>query len=206
MSDQNIRKVMRLEPGDERRYSLSEKGILILEDEIDGSASYTITLDFLYSHMLGEKKPIWIVLKSPGGDVAEGFAIFDLIKALTATGREVNILGVGYVASMAPAIMQAGTKRYSLPNTQFLVHQIRQTLPFFQQEEVNEGRERQQEMDRINDIVMKMIADRAGMSLDEIKRLSEKKNYWVNADDAKKFGTHGLIDEVVSTFPFLTNG
>jgi len=206
MSDQNIRKVMRLEPGDERRYSLSEKGILILEDEIDGSASYTITLDFLYSHMLGEKKPVWIVLKSPGGDVAEGFAIFDLIKALTTAGREVNILGVGYVASMATAIMQAGTKRYSLPNTQFLVHQIRQTLPFFQQEEVNEGRERQQEMDRINDIVMKMIADRAGMSLDEIKRLSEKKNYWVNADDAKKFGTHGLIDEVVTAFPFPING
>ena len=98
------------------------------------------------------------------------------------------------------------TKRYSLPNTQFLVHQIRQTLPFFQQEEVNEGRERQQEMDRINDIVMKMIADRAGMSLDEIKRLSEKKNYWVNADDAKKFGTHGLIDEVVTAFPFPING
>ncbi len=130
MNDLPYRRIMRLEPGDERRYALSEKGILILDDEIDGSASYTFILDFVYRHLLEISKPIWIVLKSPGGDVAEGFAIFDLIKALTATGREVNILGVGCVASMATAIMQAGTSRYSLPNTQFLVHQIRQTLPF----------------------------------------------------------------------------
>ena len=204
MTHGDYKKVMRLEPGDEKRYSLAEKGVLILSDEIDGSASYSFALDFVYRHLMGDKAKVWIFLNSPGGDVAEGFAIFDLIKALAASGLEVNILGVGCVASMATAIMQAGTKRYALPNTQFLVHQVREVLPFFKMEEVNEGRERQQEKDRINDIVMKMIADRVGMSLDEIKKLSEKKDYWLDAQSAKKFGTHGLIDEVITAFPFET--
>ncbi len=203
MLDQGYRKVMRLQPGDERRYALSERGILLLDDEIDGTASYSFALDFIYKYLTEtDKISICIVLNSPGGDVAHGFAIFDAIRAFAASGREVNVLGTGHVASMATAILQAGTKRYSFPNTQFLVHQVRQTLPFFKQEEVNEGRERQQEMDRINDIVMKIIADRAGMGLNEIKKLSEKKDYWLDAQDAKKFGTNGLIDEIVTGFPF----
>lgn len=204
--DMNYRKIMRLEPGDEKRYDLANRGFFIMSDEIDGSASYTVALDFLYRYLFKIETPIWLILNSPGGDVAQGFAIFDLIKAAVASGREVNILGVGCVASMATAIMQAGTKRYSFPNTQFLVHQVREILPFFKQEEVNEGRERQQEMDRINDIVMKLIADRVGMSLEDIKRLSEKKDFWVDPQRARKFGTHGLIDEVVTGFPFQING
>lgn len=206
MSDHDYRKIMRLVPGDERRFALSDRGVLILDDEIDGSASYAFILDFLYRHLLGIKTPIWLILKSPGGGVAEGLAIFDAMTALATAGQEVNVLGIGQVASMATTMMQAGTRRYSFPNTQFLVHQVRQTLPFFKQEEVNEGRERQAEMDRINDIVMKIIADRAGMGLEEIKRLSEKKDYWLDAQSAKKFGTNGLIDEVITTFPFQVNG
>ena len=57
-------------------------------------------------------------------------------------------------------------------------------------------------MDRVNDVVMKMIADRVGMGLDEIKKLSEKKDYWLDAQSAKKFGTNGLIDDIVTGFPF----
>ncbi|OGM98271.1 MAG: hypothetical protein A2915_04095 [Candidatus Yanofskybacteria bacterium RIFCSPLOWO2_01_FULL_41_34] len=202
MNANEYRRVMQLKPGDERRYALAERGVLIMADEIDGSASYSVALDFMYRHLFEANVPIWLFLNSPGGDVGQGFAIFDLMKALTAAGCEVNVLGVGYVASMATAIMQAGTKRYSFPNTQFLVHQVRQVLPFFKSEEVNEGRERQQEMDRINDIAMKIIADRVGMDLDEIKKLSEKKDYWLDAQSAKRFGTNGLIDEIVTEFPF----
>ncbi len=196
------RNVMRLLPGDEKRMALAESGVFFLE-EIDDSSSYALVQHLLFKHVYEiTKTPIWIILDSPGGDVAPGLAIFDAIKAFAAKGREVNIIGNGEVASMATAIMQAGTRRYSLPSTQFLVHQVRQTLPFFKSEEVNEGRERQAEMDRINDIVMKMIADRAGMDLDEIKKLSEKKDYWLNAQGAKNFGKNGLIDEIITAWPF----
>lgn len=201
MAHNDYRKVMRLDPGDEKRELLAEKGIFFL-DEIDENNAYVIFLEVIYLHLINFNSPIWIILNSPGGDAASGLAIIDTIRALVKKGRVVNILGVGEVASMATAVMQAATKRYCLPNTQFLVHQVRQTLPFFKQEEVNEGRERVAEMDRINDIVMGIIAHRSGIELDEIKKLSDKKDYWMDASKALKFGTHGLIDEVITELPF----
>lgn len=201
MESQEYRRIMRLQPGDEKRMALAEKGILFLE-EINESSSYLVTLDFIYKHLCSINMTVWIILNSPGGGVGDGFAIHDAIKAL-GERRTVNILGIGRVASMATAIMQAGTRRYSWPNTQFLVHQVREAPSFFNQgQEVNEGREKQQEMDRINDIVMGIIASRVGVDLGQIKKLSEKKEYWLDAEKARGFGSHGLIDEIVTGLPF----
>lgn len=202
MSDQDYQRIMRLKPGDERRYALAEKGVLIMDDEIDGSASYSITLDFTYRLLYGIKTPVWLLLNSPGGNVSDGFAIYDGIKALTGSGVTVNVVGMGRVASMATAIMQAGSRRYSLPHTQFLVHQVRHIIGFFEVEEVNQGKERVVEMERLNDIVMGLIADRAGIDLEKLKELSKKTDVWLDPVKAKEFGQHGLIDEIVTTFPF----
>lgn len=195
------RSVMRLMPGDEKRFLLQKNGIFFLE-EIDDSSSYIMTMNLLSDYVLKNKTPVWVLLSSPGGGVVHGFAIYDMLKAVALSGRQVNVVGVGYVASMATVIMQAGTIRYSLPNTQFLVHQVREVLPFFKSEEVTEGRERVKEMERVNDIVLKIITDRSGMELEKLKSLIEKKDLWLNADDARKFGTNGLVDEVITSLPF----
>lgn len=202
MPDRNYRQVMRLEPGDEQRYALADKGILILDDEIDGSASYSITLNFIHRHLLNIDTTIWIILNSPGGDVAHGLAIYDAIRMLVEKGKTVNILGIGCVASMATAIMQAASRRYSLPHTQFLVHQVRHTIGFFEVEEVNQGKERIEEMERLNDIVMGLIANRAGIELVKLKELSKKTDIWLDPVKAKQLGSNGLIDEIVTGIPF----
>lgn len=204
MLQPEYRSVMRLMPGDEKRIALAQKGILLLDNEIDDSSFNIVTINLIYMvSVVLTPSPIWIILNSPGGSVAQGFGIYDAIQMLVRKGKVVNILGLGHVASMATAVMQAGTRRYSTPLTQFLVHQIRSTIGFFgMEEEVNQGRERQQEMDRINDIAMGLIANRAGMGLEEIKRLSEKKDFWLDPVSAKNFGKNGLIDEIITELPF----
>ena len=202
MSDQKYRQVMRLEPGDEKRYALAEKGVLIMNNEIDDSASYSITLDFTHRLLYGIKTPVWLLLNSPGGNVSDGLAIYDGIKALTESGVTVNIVGMGRVASMATAIMQAGSRRYSLPHTQFLVHQVRNVIGFFEVEEVNAGRERIEETERLNNIVMDLIATRVGIDLAELKELSKKTDFWLDPINAKGLGKNGLIDEIVTEILF----
>jgi len=193
---------MRLEPGDEKRYALADRGILILDDEINGAASYSLTLDFLYRHLLDIDTTIWIILNSPGGEVAYGLAIYDGIRMLVENGKTINILGMGHVASMATAIMQAASRRYSLPHTQFLVHQVHQTIGFFEVEEVNQGKERVEETERLNDIVMGLIANRAGIELAKLKELSKKTDVWLDPVQARQLGPNGLIDEIVTRIPF----
>ena len=201
--NEEFRSIMRLLPGDEKRIHLANRGILMLDDEIDDSSYHIVTLNLLHMASTLTPSPVWIVLNSPGGNVAQGFGIYDAVRMLVNKGRTVNILGMGHVASMATAVMQAGSRRYSTPLTQFLVHQVRSTIGFFgMEEEVNQGRERQQEMDRINDIVMGLIADRAGIDLEELKKLSEKKDFWLDPVKARELGKNGLIDEIITKLPF----
>lgn len=202
--EQSIRRVMRLDPIDEKIEFLADKGIFFLGGGID-----TVTFFGLFTGILpklysfGNKKKIWVVLDSPGGDIFQGLAIHDLLKAVAMQGVEVNIIGIGMVASMAVCIMQSATKRYAFPNTQFTVHQASMSGDG-ERQEVNEMIETAKEIERINEIVLKIISERSGMGMEELMRISNKTDYSVGADKAtaQKFGPHGLIDEVVTTFPF----
>src|SRR3989338_4872105 len=118
MPGSDYKKIMRLQPGDEKRDVLQSHGIIFLDEEIEEGTTYMTCLDLIYLYKIGFDKPVSIVLRSPGGNIHEGLAIYDCIKALTQYGMCVNILGVGAVASMATVIMQAATKRFSLPHTQ----------------------------------------------------------------------------------------
>lgn len=196
---------MRLLPGDEKRMALAEKGIFFLDDEIDDSTYHVLTVNLTHRCVYsvpGSSTPIWIILNSPGGSVDQGFGIYDAIRMVVNKGYTVNILGLGHVASMATAIMQAATRRYSAPLTQFLIHQVRQGIGFFEMEEVNAGRERVEEMERLNNTMISLIADRVGIGLTELKELSRKKDFWLDPVSAKNLGKNGLIDEIITELPF----
>lgn len=192
-----------LEAGDEKRDFLGERGVLFLTGGIDEPTSYEINLNIMYLDATGslDDKPLTVILNSPGGNVDDGLAIYDTLRMLVAKGRRVDIIGAGLVASMATVIMQAGTRRLSFPHTQFLVHQASKIIGFFGSSEISHVQEEVKELERLNNIVLKVISDRAGMELDELKNLCRKTDYWLDAEGAKKLGTNGLIDEIVLTLP-----
>lgn len=137
---------------EERYFSLRQRGIFFLDDEIDEGAFSKFCRDIIYIASGGSffqelncnpPRQIWIILNSPGGEVLHGLAIYDNIRMLVEARKdlEVNILAMGMTASMAAAILQAGTKRLALPSTQFLVHQVRK-FSFFDSDEVNIAEEK----------------------------------------------------------------
>lgn len=208
-----LRKSLSFKMEEERYFSLRERRVLFLDDNIDEGSFAKFCRDLLYLGLGGSvfeglgsqapesKKPIWVVLNSPGGEVLHGLAIYDCIKMFAESGTEINVLSIGVAASMATVILQAGTKRLALPHTQFLVHQVSETI-LFKTEEVSEGKERVEELERINGIVMGIIAKRVGIDLEDLLKLSKKKDCWFDAEGARKLGTNGLIDEVITAFPF----
>jgi len=62
---------------------------------------------------------IVININSPGGEVTEGFAIYNY---LTSLDKNITTRGVGLVASIATVVFLAGKKRELYENTQFLIH------------------------------------------------------------------------------------
>jgi ATP-dependent Clp protease, protease subunit len=62
---------------------------------------------------------ITILIASPGGDTTAAFFAYNVLKTLPAT---ITTFNVGNVDSAAMLLYCAGTKRYSMPATRFLIH------------------------------------------------------------------------------------
>lgn len=185
---------------DERLITLSEKGIILMSGEIADGAASLFFISTSVMQIIRPGQPIWIVMKTPGGSASECFALCDMMRAITKKGTAINILGVGEVASAGVALMQMGTKRYSLPLTRYLIHQIRGGSS--DEEELSLDEERLEEKKKLNRIYMELISERTGKPIGEILELAKKTDYWLNTEEAKNFGPNGLIDEIVEDYPF----
>src|SRR3989338_6866320 len=180
--------------------TLIEKGIITVSGElVDGAASlFFITTSFMQVTRPG--KPIWIVMNTIGGSATECFALCDMMRAITKKGTAINILFFCEIASAGVALMQMGTRRFSFPLTRYLIHQVRGRSS--DEEEVSHDEERLKEKKKINKIFLGLISERTGKSVDEIVEVARKTDYWMDAEAAKGFGPHGLIDEIVEEYPF----
>jgi len=132
-------------------------------------------------------QPIQLIINSQGGHVESGDTIFDMIRFCTVP---VNVLGTGWVASAAALIYLATPKanRYCLPNTRFMIHQPLGGMMGTATDLAIEAKEIVKMKKRINET----IAKQTGQSLDKVEKDTDR-NYWMSADEAKKYGIVGKI-------------
>ncbi len=199
----NAKPVIRTSVVEHKLETLIKKNVFFLVGIIDCRMSYTLLMDLVYQKLTKPVEgPMWAIINSPGGMLEQGLAIYDTMQMLAKTGTQVNTVAIGDMASMAVSILQAGTRRYSLPNSQFTLHQAALGgVPGRQ--EVNSLMDIAKELERQNKIVLQIIAERSGMPMEELFELSKKTDFSMNAQAALKFGKHGLIDEVITSLPFL---
>lgn len=197
------RRIIRASIMEHKLEAITAKNIFCLPGAIDGQMSITLLVDLLYQRLVEPtREPMWVIINSPGGMLDQGLAIYDTLKMMAETGVQVNTVAIGDVASMAVTILQAGTRRYSFPNTQFTVHQARLTGGGDSQE-VNELIENARELVRLNSIVLKVVAERVDMPIDHLLELSKKTDLSMDTKAALAFGKNGLIDEVITCLPFM---
>lgn len=100
-------------------------------------------------------KPINVMLSSPGGDVSDGLAIYDFIRACPCP---VHIQANGIVASSAFIIFLAGDVRTATPHTSFMMHSIRyavETTRIVKDHEIDVN-----ESKRLNSVFQDIMASR----------------------------------------------
>ncbi len=201
------KRVVTLNFGEEAHEDLAKRGIMFLSGEIDEENTYNFTLAATSALERGylPKGRLLVVLNSPGGNVQDGLAIYDTIRMLVDCGVHVDVFGLGLVASMGTVILQAGSRRLSSPHTQFLIHQISDTIGYYKSEEVSQGEERIAESKRLNEILLGIVATRSGIDINELRKRCIKTDYWLDPESARKMGTHGLVDEVVISPELVRN-
>lgn len=164
---------------------------VLLFGEISMKLAQGISAQLLALAADDDKKPIRLVINSPGGHVEAGDTIHDMIRFI---GAPVKVIGTGWVASAGAHIYLAAKKenRLSLPNTRFLLHQPSGGAGGRAVDIDIEAREIIKMRRRLNEI----IAKETGQPLEKVERDTDR-NYWMSAEEAKDYGLVGkIIDSI----------
>jgi ATP-dependent Clp protease protease subunit len=134
--------------------------------------------------------PIKVIISSPGGHVDSGYAIHDMMRFVESP---VISIGAGWVASIAVPILFGGdkNKRFSLPNTRFLIHQPSGGAGG----QAADIRIEAQEILKIRKRINQLIAEETGQPEEKVAKDSDR-NFWMNAEEALAYG---LITKVIGS-------
>ena len=167
---------------------------IILTGEINKELADSIVRQLLILDSEDSKAPIYMYIDSPGGDVDAGFAIFDMIRFVTAP---VILIGMGLIASAATLVLLAvpKEKRFGLPNSRYLIHQ-----PLGGMRGVATDIEiYAKDMEKIRAKLNKIISDETGMALKQVVKDTER-DFWLDSEEAVNYG---LISKIVEKKDFF---
>ena len=160
--------------------------ILIISGEVTQKLAADV-MGQLLAMSAENDEPITVFINSQGGHVESGDTIHDMIQFVKAP---VRMVGTGWVASAGALIYVAvpRERRYSLPNTRFLLHQPAGGARGTAADVEIEAREILKMRERLN----KVFADRTGQSLERIQD-DTRRNFWLSAKEAQDYGLVGQI-------------
>lgn len=175
--------------------SISEKLLktrtLTLFDAVDAKLAKEVVNQLLLLEADDDKKPIYLILNSPGGEVTSGFAIYDAIRFIQ---PEVKILCAGLCASIATIILTAVPKanRLSLPNCEFLIHQpLTQGITG----RISDIEIASKELMKTKQRLLSILATETGQNLESITAHCDR-DFWMSATEALEYG---LISKIISS-------
>lgn len=164
---------------------------LIISGEVNQRLAANVIGQLLAMDSLSQD-PITIYINSQGGHVESGDTIHDMIRYIRSA---VRMVGTGWVASAGALIYVAvpRERRYSLPYTRYLLHQPAGGMRGSAADVEIEAREILKMRERLN----RVFADRTGQTVERIQD-DTRRNFWLSAQEAMKYGLVGSIVEHAS--------
>jgi len=174
---------------DNKLYDLYSKllsnRIIFIEGEINDQLSNSVVAQLLYLDSISNDN-IYLYINSPGGSITSGFAIYDTMNYIKS---DVITIGIGLCASMAAFLLSSGKLRYSLPNTEIMIH-----------EPLGGTKGQATEIKIVTDRILKLreklnkiLSKNTGKSISKIKKDTQR-DYYMDPDDALNYG---LIDKII---------
>ncbi len=180
--------------GYERAYDiysrLLKERIIFLAGPIDDNVANIVIAQMLFLQFEDPKKEITLFINSPGGSVNAALAIYDTMQYIK---PDIKTVCVGIAASAAAVILCSGTKgkRFALPNSEILIHQVMGEAGGQATEIEISARHILKIKERLN----KIISKHTGKSVTQIEKDSDR-DFWFTAEEAKAYG---LVDDIIKT-------
>jgi ATP-dependent Clp protease protease subunit len=169
---------------------LLKERIIFLTSAIDDALANSIVAQMLFLASQDPKKDIQFYINTPGGSVTAGMAIYDTMQYVKCN---VATICFGMAASMGAVLLAAGTKgkRFALPNTEILLHQIAGGV----QGQAVEIEITAKQIIKIKNKLNKILAFHTGQPLEKVEKDTDR-DFYLSAEEAKEYG---IIDEVIKT-------
>ena len=184
--------VIEKSPFGERAYDIYSRllkdNIIFLGGPISDAVANAVIAQMLFLQSQDPKKTIQLYVNSPGGSVPAGMAIYDTMQYVK---PDVSTLCIGIAASMGAFLLAAGAKgkRYALPNSEVLLHQVMGEAGGQAADIEITARQIVKTKEKMN----KLLAKHTGQPLSRVEKDTDR-DFWLSAEEAKQYG---IIDEVI---------
>jgi len=168
---------------------LLKERIIFLTGEVNDEVSSLICAQLLFLESENPKKDIYFYINSPGGVITSGMAMYDTMRYISC---DVATLCIGQACSMGSFLLAGGAKgkRFSLPNSQIMIHQPSGGVKGQAADIEIQARLILDLRSRLN----RIYAQNTGQPLEAIEKAMDRDNF-MTPEEAKNFG---LIDEIVT--------
>ncbi len=175
---------------------LLEERIVFLGGLITDAVANTIIAQLLFLESRDPKKDINLYVNSPGGSVTATLAVYDTMQHIK---PDVATICVGVAASGGAILLSAGAKgkRYILPNSEVMIHQVLGAA---------EGQATEIEISarhilKVKEQLNKILAYHTGKPLSKIEEDTDR-DFFMNAEEAKQYG---IVDKIIKSKTNILN-
>lgn len=166
--------------------------IIFLGLPIDEFVSNLITAQLLYLESQNQKEDIVMYINCPGGQVYDGFAMYDTMNYIA---NDVSTVCTGLAASMAAVLLAAGAKgkRGGLKHSRIMIHQPMSGM----RGQVSDMEIAMKETIEVKKDLYVILAENTGQTFEQIEKDADR-DRWMRSQDAKDYG---IIDHVYTRTP-----
>lgn len=167
---------------------LLKERIVFIGGPIDDNLANIVMAQLLFLESEDPKKDIQLYINTPGGSVTAGLAIYDTMQYIK---PNVSTICMGLAASMGAFLLAGGAqrKRYALPNSKILIHQVMGGF----EGQAADIKIQAEEILRVKEQINKILAKHTGRPLSKIEKDTDRDFYMT----AKQALDYGIIDQVI---------
>lgn len=170
---------------------LLQARVIMISEAITDKLARSVASQAIVMQEENAEAPITVYINSPGGSADSGFAIYDILRFVS---PPVRTICTGLCASAAVLAYLAAEKkrRFSLPNSRFLLHQPSTTLFGAASDiEINAH-----EIIKLRERYNRIVAEQTNKTVEQITKDSDR-DFWLSAEESL---TYGLVGRIISSF------
>lgn len=168
---------------------LLKERIIFIGGPISMEMANSVVAQLLHLEQEDSEKDITLYINSPGGVVDAGMAMIDTMHFIK---PNVSTVCIGMAASMGAMILSQGAKgkRYVLPHSRVMIHQPLSGV----EGQASDIIIKAEEILKMKKELIAMVADASGQSKEKVEKDMDR-DYWMRANEAKKYG---IVDAIIT--------